>query len=94
MKKLKKFNDNDDFVIAKIKENFSFEMIKELLDKEVIEWTPEEEESTYYSENSNGEAEDAVITYMINWYTTKYQSIINEIDIKELIQKEYNFLNY
>ena len=87
-----------DFAIAKIKEQFPFQKVKEMLDKEVLEWSPEDEDSSYYSENSNDEAEDAIITHLIDWYLSKYPisffSFDNEYDLSDAIQKEYNFLSH
>ena len=102
MKHLRKYNENVDtfdinFAIAKILEHFSFEKVKEMLDKEVIEWTPEDKESDFYSENSNGEAEDAIITHLIDWYSSKYPSSYSEENedlLRKTIQERYNFLNY
>ena len=87
-----------DFAITKIKEQFPFEKVKEMLDKEILEWSPEDEDSSYYSENSNDEAEDAIITNLIDWYLSKYPisffSLDDEYDLSDAIQKEYNFLKY
>jgi hypothetical protein len=108
MKYLRKYNENIDtfdvdFAIAKIQEQFPFEKVKEMLDKEVLEWTPEDEDGSYYSEHSNGEAEDAIITHLIDWYSIKYPSGYSEESedansnyptLRQAIQKTYNFLNY
>jgi hypothetical protein len=102
MKYLRKYNENNsdfdvDFAIAKIQEQFPFDKVKQMLDKEVLEWTPENEDGSYYSEHSNGEAEDAIITHLIDWYSSKYPSSYsdeNEDTLRESIQKTYNFLNY
>jgi hypothetical protein len=86
-----------DFAIAKIKEHFTFDKVKQMLDKEVLEWTPEDEDSSYYTDHSNGEAEDAIITHLIDWFSSKYPSGYldeNEDILRDAIQKEYNFLNY
>ena len=87
-----------DFAITKIKEQFPFEKVKEMLDKEILEWSPEDEDSSYYSENSNDEAEDAIITNLIDWYLSKYPisffSLDNEYDLSDAIQKEYKFLSH
>lgn len=84
-----------DFAISKIKEHFNFETVKDMLDKEIMEWTPDEEDLDWYTNNSNGEAESIVIQHIINWYTTKYPSSeINEEELEKSIQKEFNFLNY
>ena len=103
MKYLRKYNENNseldvDFAIAKIQEQFPFDKVKQMLDKEVLEWTPEDEDGSYYSEHSNGEAEDAIITHLIDWYSSKYPSSSysdeSEDTLREAIQKTYNFLNY
>ena len=103
MKYLRKYNENNsdfdvDFAIAKIQEQFSFDKVKQMLDKEVLEWTPEDEEGSYYSEHSNGEAEDAIITHLIDWYSSKYPSSYSsdesEDTLREAIQKTYDFLKY
>jgi hypothetical protein len=68
-----------------------------MLDKEVLEWTPEDEDGSYYSDHSNGEAEDAIITHLIDWYSIKYPSGYSdgsEDTLRQSIQKTYNFLNY
>ena len=102
MRYLRKYNENIDtfdvdFAIAKIKEHFNFDKVKEMLDKEVLEWTPEEEDGSYYTEHSNGEAEDAIITHLVDWYSSKYPSSYsdeNEEALRKSIQKTFNFLNY
>ena len=102
MKYLVKYNESVEtfdvyFAIAKIMEQFPFEKVKEMLDKEVLEWTPEDEDGSYYSEHSNGEAEDAIITHLVDWYSSKYPSSYsddNEEILREAIQRSYNFLNY
>ena len=102
MRYLRKYNENIntfdlDFAIAKIKEYFTFDKVKQMLDKEVLEWTPEDEDGSYYTEHSNGEAEDAIITHIIDWYSSKYPSGYsdeNEEVLREAIQKTFNFLNY
>lgn len=99
MKYLRKYNENVnsfdvDFAIAKIQEHFPFEKVKEMLDKEVLEWTPENGD---YSHFSNGEAESAIINYLIDWYSDKYPSSYSEENqdiLMSAIQKCYNFLNY
>jgi hypothetical protein len=96
-------NFDVDFAIAKIQEKFPFDKVKQMLDKEVLEWTPEDEDGSYYSEHSNGEAEDAIITHLIDWYSIKYPSSYSEESedansnystLRQAIQKTYNFLNY
>jgi hypothetical protein len=85
-----------DFAITKIKEQFPFDKVKEMLDKEVLEW---DEDSSSYYQLSNGEAENAIIIYLMDWYSSKYPSSQffssdDEYDLSDAIQKEYNFLKY
>jgi hypothetical protein len=90
-------NFDIDFAIAKIKEHFSFEKVKKMLDKEILEWTPESESETFYSEHSNGEAEDTIITHMIDWYHSKYPSEFSDKIIDSLrteVQNMFEFLKY
>ena len=101
MKYLKKYNENQEqqdptFVITKIKENFTFEMVKEMLEKEIKMWEPEESDPQFYSTSGNGEAEDVIIDQMIGWFEKKYYSLSDENieSVKELILKEYDFLNF
>lgn len=84
-----------DFAISRIKEKFDFTDVQELLDREIKEWTPEDQEKTFYSENSNGEAEDAVVTYLVDWYFENYPNNYTEDDeklLKEEVKKTYDFL--
>lgn len=84
-----------DFAISKIKEQFPFSKVKELLDAEIREWSPEDEDESYYKEHSNGEAEDAIITKIVDWYATKYPSSYSENDesiLKQSIKNSYDFL--
>jgi len=89
-----------DFAIAKIKEQFPFQKVKEMLDKEILEWTNDTSSArSSYSDYSNGEAENAIITYLIDWYLSKYWdeelfSSDDESDLSDAIQKEYNFLSH
>jgi hypothetical protein len=105
MKYIKKYNENIDtfdvdFAITKIKEQFPFEKVKEMLDKEILEWTNDTSSArSSYSDYSNGEAENAIIIYLIDWYLSKYWdeelfSSDDESDLSDSIKKEYNFLKY
>jgi hypothetical protein len=80
-----------DFAITKIKEHFTTDQLLEMLDKEKLEWDDN------YSDRSNSEAEDAIITYLIDWYSKKYPSSYKESDenvFREAIKKTFDFLNY
>lgn len=101
MKYLKKYNENSEqqdpiFAITKIKENFSKEEVQEMLNKEIEQWIPEEKDFDFYTSSGNGEAEDVIINQMISWFEKKYYSLSDENseEVKQLILKEYEFLNF
>jgi hypothetical protein len=90
MKYLRKYNENIDtfdvdFAIIKIKEKFP--KVKEMLGKEVLMWTHPKDGSSY-SDRSNNEAEDIIITHLINWYSSEHPySDENKETLIEAIQK-------
>lgn len=101
MKYLKKYNESQDrqdpeFVITKIKEEYSQDKVQNMLDKEIKQWIPDEEDPDFYSTSGNGEAEDVIINQMIGWFDKKYYSLSDENfeKVKQLILKEYEFLNF
>ena len=92
MKYLKKYNENQEqqdpeFAIVKIKERYPEDMIQKMLEEEIKQWIPDEEEINFYSTSGNGEAEDVIINQMIEWFN-------NFEKTKQLILKEYQFLNF
>jgi hypothetical protein len=101
MKYLKKYNENQEqqdptFAIAKIKEEYPEDMVQDMLHDEINQWKPDEEDPEFYSRTGNGEAEDVIINQMIGWFDKKYYSLSDENfqKVKELILKEYEFLNF
>ena len=101
MKYLKKYNENQDqqdpeFAITKIKEEYSQDKVQNMLEKEIKQWIPNEEDPDFYSTSGNGEAEDVIINQMIGWFDKKYYSLSDENfeKVKQLILKEYEFLNF
>ena len=101
MKYLKKYNENLDqqdpvFAIAKIKEEYPKDKVQDMLDKEIKQWIPDEKDPDFYSTSGNGEAEDVIINQMIGWFDKKYYSLSDENfeKVKQLILKEYEFLNF
>jgi hypothetical protein len=101
MKYLKKYNENQEqqdptFAIAKIKEKYPEDMVQNMLNDEINQWKPDEEDIEFYSRNGNGEAEDVIINQMISWFGRSYYSLSDENfqKVKELILKEYEFLNF
>ena len=101
MKYLKKYNESQDqqdpeFAITKIKEEYSQDKVQNMLEKEIKQWVPNEEDPDFYSTSGNGEAEDVIINQMIGWFDKKYYSLSDENfeKVKQLILKEYEFLNF
>lgn len=104
MKYLKNYNENSNlspeqdpiFALAKIKEEYSEKKVKDMLDKEIKQWTPDEKDPEFYSTTGNGEAEDVIINQLISWFEKKYYVLSEENfnDVKELILKDYEFLNF
>jgi len=101
MKYLKKYNENVEqqdptFAIAKIKEKYPEDMVQDMLNDEINQWKPDEEDPEFYSRTGNGEAEDVIINQMIGWFDKKYYSLSDENfeSVKQLILKEYEFLNF
>jgi hypothetical protein len=101
MKYLKRFNENQEqqdptFAIAKIKEKYPEDMVQDMLNDEINQWKPDEEDPEFYSRTGNGEAEDVIINQLIGWFDKKYYSLSDENfeKVKELILKEYEFLNF
>ena len=101
MKYLKKYNENLDqqdpvFAISKIKEQYTKDKVQDMLDKEIKQWIPDEKDPDFYSTSGNGEAEDVIINQMIGWFDKKYYSLSEENfeKVKQLILKEYDFLDF
>lgn len=101
MKYLKKYNENKEqqdpvFAITKIKEKFPKDMVQNMLNDEIKQWKPDEEDIEYYSRTGNGEAEDVIINQMIGWFDKNYYSLSDENfeEVKKLILNEYEFLNF
>lgn len=101
MKYLKKYNENQEqqdpvFAIAKIKEKFPQDMVQDMLNDEINQWKPDEEDIEYYSRTGNGEAEDVIISHLISSFEKDYYSLSDENyeEVKKLILKEYEFLNF
>lgn len=114
MKYLRRYNESNeeqdlDFVLVKIKEEFPIDKVKETYDKEVDEWSggdfdlpPEEQgedfdgsSATWYAENGNGEAQDVILNQMIGWFELKHSSLSDELfeEVYNKLQEEYEFLN-
>ena len=101
MKYLKKYNENQEqqdpiFVITKIKEEYPSDSVKKMLEKEIKQWIPDEKGPDFYSTSGNGEAEDVIIDQIISCFNKKYYSLSDENfqKVKQLILKEYEFLNF
>jgi serine/threonine protein phosphatase PrpC len=85
MKYLKRYNENNTDIhhaVVKIKENFTEEIVSEMLADEIKEWA---DEDNYKSINS-GEAEEMVLHQLISWYEKEFKKL-NEED-KNGLEKE------
>lgn len=101
MKYLKKYNENQEqqdpiFVITKIKGRYPEDMAQDMLNDEINQWKPDDKDPEFYSTSGNGEAEDVIINQMIGWFEKKYYALSEENfeKVKQLILKEYEFLNF
>lgn len=101
MKYLKKYNENQEqqdpiFALTKIKEKYPEDMVQDMINDEINQWKPDEEDSEYYYRTGNGEAEDVVINQLIGWFEKNYYALSEENfeKVKELILKDYDFLNF
>jgi hypothetical protein len=88
-----------DFAMAKIKEEYPEIKVMEMYDEEMLEWIDPDWEDDYeseydwYMDHNNGEAQDVVITHIINWYKSKYEVDLNTEEYSDLfgkIKEEYN----
>lgn len=91
------------FAMGKIKENFDETKSCEMFDEEVLDWVDSDWEDEYdseydwYIDHNNGEAQDSVITQIINWYQKEFNKNLNMDEHSELfdaIKSEYDCLNY
>lgn len=94
MKYLRKYNESNeqqnlDFVLAKIKEEFDIDKVKETYEKEMTEWSDD------YPNSGNGEAEDIILNQMIGWFELKHSKLSDELfeEVYNKLQEEYEFLN-
>ena len=85
-----------DFAMTKIKEHFSNEKVTEMFDKEMLEWVDSDWNDSsksakdWYVKNGNGEAEDIVITDIINWYKSNYELLEEtEGELSQKISEEF-----
>ena len=91
------------FAMAKIKDHFDEDKVIGMFDDEVLEWVDSDWEDEYESEydwyvdHNNGEAQDSVITQIINWYKKEFNktlSIDEHSELFDAIKSEYDCLNY
>ena len=75
-------SEDIDFIMAKIKENFTIDKVSKMLKNESLEWSDD------YETSNNGEAEDMIVESLISWYEKNYNKIIN-IDLVSENIKEY-----
>jgi hypothetical protein len=105
MKYIKGFNENVesgfdlDLAITKIKEHFSEEEVISNYDEEILNWIEEDwaddydSEYEWYIDHNNGEAQDVIISDIINWYKKEFSKELSIDDYSELhdaIKLEFN----
>jgi len=92
-----------DFAISKIKEEYDEDRVNSLYDDEILNWIGDDWEDDYdseyewYIDHNNGEAQDVVITDIINWYVNKFDKKLDTNQHSELfdvIKKNYYVLDY
>lgn len=97
MKYLKKFNESTDydlaFVMAKITAEFPEETINSMLEKEIHNWS---DSLDAYKSLNNNEAEDIIISRLIEWYEDEYGVLTTEQrdEVYSSIKSEYKRLNF
>jgi hypothetical protein len=91
------------FAMAKIKDYFDEDKVISMFDEEVLEWVDSdwqddyESEYDWYVDHNNGEAQDSVITQIINWFKKEFDknlSIDEHSELFDAIKSEYDCLNY
>lgn len=112
MRYIKKFNEGLDLkdfnlesAMSDIRAEFSEERVCEMFDNEVLEWVDsnwaDEADSEYdwYVDHNNGEAQDAIVTQIIDWYKSKSginlnQDIDKYSELFDAIKEEYSALSF
>jgi PKD repeat protein len=104
MKYIKPFNESSsdfdiNFALTKIKEEWSKEKIDGIYQEEWKNWVDDnwddseyDSDREWYDEHNNGEAEDIVLDNLIDWFLTKYNKTVSDVDRDELVsllKKEY-----
>ena len=91
------------FAMAKIKDHFDEDKVVQMFDEEVLEWVDSdwqddyESEYDWYVDHNNGEAQDSVITQIINWFKKEFDknlSIDEHSELFDAIKSEYDCLYY
>jgi hypothetical protein len=92
-----------DFAVAKIKHFYSEYDVKNMVDDEIENWVEDdqigdnyEDKVDWYYDNASGEAEEVVISQLINWYEDEFKKELTEeqkIQLYEIIIKEYSGIN-
>lgn len=107
MKYLRKIFESEDhnleFAITKIKEHFDKDTVTEMFDNELLEWVDSdweedgyESEYDWYIDHNNGEAQDAIITQIIDWYSIEFKKKLNmdqHCELFDSIKLAYDCLN-
>lgn len=103
MRFLRPFHESKDldtnFIVSKIKEEWSAQKVKEMLEKEWENWVDDGWEDSefdsnkeWYDEYNNGEAEEVVFGHLIDWYQKKFGVKLDDSEVDrvlEILKKEY-----
>ncbi len=103
MRFLRPFHESKDininFIVSKIKEEWSDQKVKNMIEREWENWVDDDwEESEFdsnkewYDEHNNGEAEEVVFDHLIGWFEKKFGKKLDDSQIKEIqkiLKKEY-----
>ena len=95
MRYLKKYNENTfdkNHAVVKIKEQFTEEIVSEMLADEIKEWVEEGD----YKAVSNGEAEEIIVHQLISWYKKEFSKQLDEeqeAHLEDALKEEYTTLN-
>jgi hypothetical protein len=97
MKYLRKYYESTEydlaFIIGKITHAFTKQAVDNLLNAEILSWS---KDADAYKHINNHEAEDIVLSRMIEWYEEEYGDLTTEQkeELYTSLQKEYPKLNF
>lgn len=97
LQKYKESKEEDKFLaFTKIQNEFKKDKVKKMVEDEIREWIPDNEDINFYYKSANGEAEDVIINIIIDWYEQTYNKLSEKDhdEVKKLLINEYDILNF